>query len=154
MAGWTTHGISEKIWQVEISHIVLKLISTKTIFCQILFLSQLVRKYVLCHMWTTKTQISLHICAVWLAPLLLACKFLDSIISIILHIAKVSRVQTGFSSWPGRFESYLVTNTENTYSHDVAHLCILFTGKLSTMGEGMSECLTQDWYSNKTHTKR
>ena len=36
------------------------------------YMSQVMRKRVLCHMRTTKVQISLHICAVWSAPLLFA----------------------------------------------------------------------------------
>ena len=39
---------------------------------RLLDLGQVMKKCVLCHMWTTKVQISLHVCAVWSAPLLFA----------------------------------------------------------------------------------
>ena len=52
-------------------------------------LSRAMRKSVLCHMRTTKAQISLRIRAVWSAPLFFPC--LDSIISLD-SIAKISRL--------------------------------------------------------------
>ena len=37
-----------------------------------IYMSRAMRKPILCHIQTTKTQISLRICAVWSAPLLFA----------------------------------------------------------------------------------
>ena len=59
-------------------------------------------KIFLCHMWTTKVQISLHICAVWSAPLLFA--------AYIVHYFKSLAC---LYSWAGWFESYPVANLED-----------------------------------------
>ena len=45
---------------------------------------------------------------------------LDSIIPL-LAIDKISRLAS-LCRWAGRFESYLVTNPNNRFSHDVAHV--------------------------------
>ena len=76
-------------------------------------------KSCLCHMQTTKAQISLHI---WSAPLL----FVAWIVWIPpLTIAKISDLAS-LISWAGRFESYLVANPEDRFSSDGAHLYFLF----------------------------
>ena len=70
-------------------------------------MSLIMRKPVLCHMWTTKAQISLRIHAVWSAPF--AVQYLDSIISILAEYI-ISRLANLWSK-AGQFESYLVTNS-------------------------------------------
>ena len=52
--------------------------------------------------------------------------FLDSIIPL-LNISEISRLAS-LCSWAGRFESYLVGNCEDRFSHDMAYL----TGHLAT----------------------
>ena len=57
-------------------------------------------------MRTTKAQISLCIYAVWSVP----CSLVQN-----------SKTLASLGSWAGGFESYLVANPENRFSHDVAH---------------------------------
>ena len=73
-------------------------------------------------MWTTKTQISLRIHAVWSAPLLLCCLHSVILIPAIfkisnLYLASVA-VQAGLST--------LVTNPEDRFSCDLAHFNSLY----------------------------
>ena len=56
---------------------------------------------------------------------------IDSIISILAK-SKIS-----FSSWAGRFESYLVANPENRFSRDGAHI--------RTISPGAKQNIQNDW---------
>ena len=73
------------------------------------------RKPVLCHMWTSKVQISLRILAAWSAPI----HCLDRILPYLLS----PKFQD--CSWAGLFESYLVGNPEDRFCRDVAQLSSL-----------------------------
>ena len=64
------------------------------------------------HMRTTKAQISLHIRPVWSAPLLLT--------AWIISISEISRLAS-CCGCAGQFESHLVGNPEDRFSHDEAH---------------------------------
>ena len=68
-------------------------------------------KTCLCHMRTTKAQISLCICTVCVLISAFIVRCLDSIISTLLK----SRFSTlsSFCNWPGWFESYLITYPQN-----------------------------------------
>ena len=66
----------------------------------------------LCHMQTTKTQISLHIGTVWSAPLLFANTY-----TCWLNFSRLA----GLHSRANWFESYLVVNPKERFSRDVAH---------------------------------
>ena len=73
-------------------------------------------------MWTTKTQISLRIHAVWSAPLLLCC--LHSVI-LIPAIFKISNLYLASVAMQAGL-STLVTNPEDRFSCDVAHFNSLY----------------------------
>ena len=74
-------------------------------------------KTCLCHMLTTKVQISLRICAVWSAPLFSLPKYNISSFYILNFKPLAS-----FCGCAGRFESYLVENPEDRFSCDKAHM--------------------------------
>ena len=65
-------------------------------------------KTCLCHMRTTKAEISPFV-----------VRWLDSLIPL-LAISKISRL-VSLCSWASQFESYLVANPEDRFSHDEAH---------------------------------
>ena len=71
-----------------------------------------------CHMRTTKAQISLRIRAVWSAPLLLAAR----IIEYLIFLNAKFKTLASFCGCAGRFESSLVTNPEDRFSRDKAHI--------------------------------
>ena len=72
-------------------------------------------KPVLSHMQTKKAQISLCICAVWLAPL-----FLTVIVSI-GFVSKISRLSlASVAEQDGSSLTWLQT-TEDRFFHDMAH---------------------------------
>ena len=70
-------------------------------------------KTLLCHMRTTKAQVSLHICTVWSAP---------------YYTCYIQNFKTPdiFCSWAVQFESNLVTNPEDRFSRDMAHMVVIF----------------------------
>ena len=70
------------------------------------YLGQVMQKCVLCHMRTTKAQISLRIRAVWLAPLL----FTAYIVWYVYLLYPKVKIIASFCSWAGCFFSYLVEN--------------------------------------------
>ena len=78
----------------------------------------------LCHMRTTKTQISLRLRAVWSARLLFA--------NTSSFYIRNFKPLPSFSGCAGRFVSYLVANPEDRFSHDEAHLT---TGPFCAIGQ-------------------
>ena len=73
----------------------------------------------LCHMWTTKMQISLRIRAVWSASCYSLPRWYNTCTSS-FYIRNFKPLAS-FLSWVGRFESYLIANPEDRFSCDVAH---------------------------------
>ena len=82
-------------------------------------------KTCLSYMRTTKAQISLRIRAVWSAPLLFAAK-----ISLGFYIRNFKTLAS-FCGCAGRFESYLVENTEDRVSRDEDLMLVLLHLALS-----------------------
>ena len=72
-------------------------------------------KMCLSHMRTIKAQISLRIRAVWSAPF---CCSLPRLYNIYSFYIRNLKPLGSLYSWAGRFESYLVENPEDTFSHD------------------------------------
>ena len=75
-------------------------------------------KTCLCQMQTTKAQISLRIHAVWSA---LCCSLSRRYNTSNFYIWNFKPL-SGFCSWAGQFESTLVANPEDMFSHDEAHM--------------------------------
>ena len=75
----------------------------------VLYVSQAMKKCVLCHMGTTKAQISLRIRAVWSAPLLFAAKIVRYNIS--RFYSQNFKTLASFCGCAGRFLSNLVANS-------------------------------------------
>ena len=84
-------------------------------------MSHIMRKTALCHMWTTKAQISLRIHADWSAPLLFAAS-IDSIL-LILAKAKLSRPQVASVTEQAGLICTSLHTLEDRFPHDVAYMC-------------------------------
>ena len=96
-------------------------------------MSLVMRKPALCHIRTTKAQISLHIHAVWSAPLLFAA--LGSITPILAK-SKISRLAR-FCSCTDWFESYQVQTPEDRFSRDMAQFSIINLNSLSLVDSSL-----------------
>ena len=81
------------------------------------YLNHGLRKPVLTHMRTTKTQMSLRIRAVWSALRLSLPRLYNTYSCYYQNFKTLA----SFCSLAGRFESYLVANVEWRFSRDVAH---------------------------------
>ena len=79
------------------------------------------RKPALCHMQTTKAQISLHFHTIWSAPLLFASRIIYCRYLLYRKFQESSYNVVSVAAQAG-FESYLVTNPEDRFSLDVAQL--------------------------------
>ena len=76
------------------------------------YMSQVMRKRVLCHMQiTTSAQSDQHLC----------CS-LPRQYDMYTNYIQSCKILACFCSWAGWFEPYLVGNPKDTFSHDVAHI--------------------------------
>ena len=76
------------------------------------------RKRVLCHMRTTKAQISLRIRAVWSAPVV---RYLDSVMSLV-SVTKISSLMLASVAEQASLSLTWSETPEDTFSHDEAYL--------------------------------
>ena len=80
-------------------------------------LSQAMRKRVLCHMQTTKAQISLRIHAVWSAPFVVHC--VDSVMSLV-SVTKISSLMLAAVAEQASLSLTWSETPEDMFSHDKA----------------------------------
>ena len=98
------------------------------------------KKTCLCHMRTTKVQISLRLHAVWSASLLFAAWVSDNISSFFVQNFKPL---ASLCSWAGWFESYLVENPEDRFSRVMAHISLCISADWPVF----SVCMRNHWLS-------
>ena len=96
----------------------------------------------LSHMRIAKVQISLCIHWVWSAPLLFTTRWYNTFSFYIRNFKTLACV----CSWAGRFESYLVANPEDRFSHDEARIVTSAWGLIQSQSKETLEemrCPTQ-----------
>ena len=86
--------------------------------------SQAMRKCVLCHMRTTKAQISLCIRAVWSAPFIVRCLHVDSVMSLV-SVIKISSLMLASVAEQASLRLTWSETPEDTFSYGVAHIYYL-----------------------------